>query len=105
LEKKLLVKNVTISESGYYFPTEYGRGNLILYKQKNANKVLEIVEILLNIISQGVFPMTQKPEHFMCRDYQDIMEQNEIISVNGKAGEKYEGEVAFDNLRRLKQFE
>jgi len=105
LGKKYPDKKVIISESGYYFPTEYGRGNLVLYRQKDPTKVLDIVEILLNIISQGVFPMTQKPEHFMCRDYQDIMEQNEVISVNGKAGEQYQEETAFDNLRRLKQFE
>lgn len=105
LEKKIPGEKVIISESGYYFPTAYGRGNLILYKQENTNEVLKIVEILLNIISGGIFPMTQKPDHFMCRDYQDIMEQNEVISVNGKSGEKYEKEKAFDNLRRLKQFE
>jgi len=105
LEKKFFDKKVSVSESGYYFPTEHGRGNLVLYKQKNTTEVLEIVEILLDIISKGVFPMTQKPEHFICRDYQDIMEQNEVISVNGKSGIKYEIELAFDNLRRLKQFE
>jgi ATP-dependent helicase/nuclease subunit B len=105
LKKKYPDKKVIISESGYYFPTEYGRGDLVLYKQKNATEALNIVEILLDMISEGVFPMTKKPEHFMCRDYQDIMEQNELISVNGKSGKKYEEESAFDNLRRLKQFE
>lgn len=105
LKKKFPDKKVIISESGYYFPTAYGRGKLVLYKQENANEVLEIVEILLDIVSKGVFPMTQKPDHFMCRDYQDIMDQNEAISVNGKSGKKYERESAFDNLRRMKQFE
>jgi len=105
LEKKITDKNPTVSLSGYYFPTAQGQGSLILYKRENRDLVLQIVEILLDIIAQGSFAMTQKPEHFMCRDYKDIMEQNEVISVSGKKGERFENEPALDGLRRLKQFE
>jgi len=105
LQKKFPDKKIVISDSGYYFPTAYGRGSLVLYEQKNTNQALEIVEILLNTVSNGIFPMTQKPDYYMCRDYQDIMEQNEVVSVNGKQGENFKNEKSFDNLRRLKQFE
>ena len=105
LQKKFPDKKIVISDSGYYFPTAYGRGSLVLYEQKNTNQALEIVEILLNTVSNGIFPMTQKPDYYMCRDYQDIMEQNEVVSVNGKQGENIKNEKSFDNLRRLKQFE
>ncbi|MFW6134997.1 MAG: PD-(D/E)XK nuclease family protein, partial [Elusimicrobiota bacterium] len=105
LEKKIPGKKSVISVSGYYFPTANGQGSLILYQREDWNIVLQIVEILLDIVAQGSFAMTKKPDHFMCRDYQDIMEQNEVISVNGKQGERYENEMALNGLRRLKQFE
>ena len=105
LAKKFPGKKITISDSGYYFPTAYGRGSLVLYEQKNTNQVLEIVEILLDTISGGIFPMTQKPDYYMCRDYQDIMEQNEVVSINKNKDEKYKDEKSFDNIRRLKKFE
>jgi len=105
LEKKFPGKKISISDSGYYFPTAYGRGSLVLYEQKDTNQVLEIVEILLDTVASGIFPMTKKPDYYMCCDYQDIMEQNEVVSVNGKQGEKFKDEKSFDAIRRLKQFE
>ncbi len=105
LEKKIAAVKPVVSASGYYFPTIQGQGNLILYEQENSDLVLQIVEILLDIVAQGSFAMTQRAEHFMCRDYQDIMEQNEVISIDGKPGEESEKEPALDGLRRLKQFE
>jgi len=111
LEKIFEKKNIPdkqdqpiVSEAGYYFPTAYGQGSLILYKQDKQNQALQIVELLLDIVSNGYFAMTQKPDHFMCRDYQDIMEQNEVIPVNGKKAETYQDEPALEGLRRLRQF-
>ncbi len=105
LKKKDYCFQPEVSLSGYYFPTVQGQGHLVLYERKNREQVLQIIEILLNIAAQGYFAMTQKPDNFMCQDYQDIMEQNEIIFVEGNKGKIYQDEPALDYLRRLQQFE
>ena len=94
-----------VSESGYYFPTVAGQGNLVLYEQQNREQVLEIINILLNIVAKGNFSMIQKADDLLCKDYKDIMEQNEVIALKGKKAEKYDNEPALEEIRRLQQFE
>ena len=94
-----------VSESGYYFPTVNGQGNLVLYKQQNRELVLEIINILLDIVREGNFSMVQSADDLLCKDYKDIMEQNEVIVLKGEKGEKYDNEPALEDIRRLQQFE
>lgn len=105
LEKNTSYFQPKVSLSGYYFPTAQGQGRLILYGQKNREQVLQIIEILLNVVAQGNFAMIQKPDTFMCQDYQDIMEQNEMIVIDGGKKLTFRNEKALDGLRRLRQFE
>lgn len=105
LEKKDSYSHLRVGLSGYYFPTVQGQGRLILYGPEHRIQVLQVIEILLNIVSQGNFPMIQKPDSLMCKDYLDIMEQNELFSVDGKKDELYQDKFAFDCMRRLRQFE
>ncbi|MDX9799503.1 MAG: PD-(D/E)XK nuclease family protein, partial [Bacteroidales bacterium] len=94
-----------VKESGYYFPTVNGQGNLVLYKQQNRELVLEIINILLDIVREGNFSMVQSADDLLCKDYKDIMEQNEVIVLKGEKGEKYDNEPALEDIRRLQQFE
>jgi len=105
LEKKNYCPKPEVSLSGYYFPTVQGQGRLVLYDSKHREQVLHIIEILLNIVSQGNFAMTKKPDDFMCQNYQDIMEQNEIIFVEGNKSKIYQNEPDLDCIRRLQRFE
>lgn len=108
LEKILSRKKVIlseVSESGYYFPTVAGQGDLILYEQTNKGQVLEIIKILLDIVAKGNFAMIQKSDELMCLDYKDILEQNELINISKKAKkDQYLNEPALEDLRRLQQF-
>jgi ATP-dependent helicase/nuclease subunit B len=47
--------------------------------------------------------MIQKADDFMCADYRDILEQNQVMEVSGKNAKKYNEEPALDNLRRLQE--
>ncbi|MDD4896276.1 MAG: PD-(D/E)XK nuclease family protein [Atribacterota bacterium] len=105
LAKKERNGQLKVSESGYYFPTMAGQGNLVLYKQDNREQVLEIIQILLNIVARGNFAMIQNPDELMCLDYKDILEQNEVIILKGEKGGKYHNEPALEEIRRLQQFE
>jgi len=105
LEKKNYCPKPEVSLSGYYFPTVQGQGRLVLYHSRDRGQVLQIIEILLNIVTQGNFAMTQKADDFMCRNYQDIMEQNEVIFVEGNKRKVYQDEPALNCVRRLQQFE
>jgi ATP-dependent helicase/DNAse subunit B len=106
--KKILAKTgisdfPKIREAGYYFPTLNGQGRRYLYGEEKRNQVLEIIDLLLDIVTQGDFAMTQKADDFMCTDYRDILEQNQVMEVSGKNAKKYDEEPALDNLRRLQE--
>ncbi|MCJ7656628.1 MAG: PD-(D/E)XK nuclease family protein, partial [Candidatus Atribacteria bacterium] len=90
-----------IQKAGYYFPTLPGQGRQYFYGEERRNQVLEIIDLLLDIVAQGNFAMTQKADDFMCADYRDILEQNQVMEVSGKNAKKYDEEPALDNLRRL----
>jgi len=92
-----------IQKAGYYFPTLSGQGRQYFYGEERRNQVLEIIDLLLDIVAQGNFAMIQKADDFMCRDYQDILEQNQVMEVSGKNAKKYDEESALDNLRRLQE--
>ena len=92
-----------IAEAGYYFPTLNGQGRQYFYGEERREQVLEIIDILLDIVAWGDFAVTQKAEDFLCRDYLDILEQNQVMEVSGPNAKKYDGEPALDNLRRLKE--
>ncbi len=92
-----------IAEAGYYFPTLNGQGKQYFYREEKREQVLEIIDILLDIVSRGDFAVTQKAEDFLCRDYLDILEQNQVMEVSGPNAKKYDREPALDNLRRLKE--
>ena len=106
--KKILVRAgisdfPKITEAGYYFPTLNGQGRQYFYGEERRNQVLEIIDILLDIVAQGDFAMTQKANDFMCKDFLDILEQNQVMEVSGKNANKYAEEPALDNLRRLQE--
>ena len=90
-----------IQKAGYYFPTLNGQGRKYFYGEERRNQVLEIIDLLLDIVAQGDFAMIQKADDFMCADYRDILEQNQVMEVSGKNAKKYDEEPALDNLRRL----
>ena len=92
-----------IQKAGYYFPTLPGQGRQYFYGEERRNQVLEIVDLLLDIVAQGNFAMIQKADDFMCADYRDILEQNQVMEVSGKNAKKYDEEPALDNLRRLQE--
>jgi len=92
-----------IQKAGYYFPTLPGQGRQYFYGEERRNQVLEIIDLLLDIVAQGDFAMTQKADDFMCADYRDILEQNQVMEVSGKNAKKYDEEPALDNLRRLQE--
>ena len=92
-----------IREAGYYFPTLNGQGRQYFYGEERRNQVLEIIDLLLDIVAQGNFAMIQKADDFMCSDYRDILEQNQVMEVSGKNAKKYDEEPALDNLRRLQE--
>ena len=94
-----------VSKSGYYFPTVAGQGNLVLYEQHDRELVLEIINTLLEIVAKGNFSMTQKADELICKDYRDIMEQNEVIVLKGTKADKFDNEPALEEIRRLQQFE
>ncbi|RXG62706.1 hypothetical protein ES695_20810, partial [Candidatus Atribacteria bacterium 1244-E10-H5-B2] len=81
--KKILAKTgisdfPKITEAGYYFPTLNGQGRQYFYGEERRNQVLEIIDLLLDIVAQGNFAMIQKADDFMCADYRDILEQNQV---------------------------
>jgi hypothetical protein len=90
-----------IQKAGYYFPTLPGQGRQYYYGEEKRNQVLEITDLLLDIVAQGNFAMIQNADAFMCADYRDILEQNQVVEVNVKKGKKYDEEPSLDNLRRL----
>ncbi|MBU4228405.1 PD-(D/E)XK nuclease family protein [bacterium] len=92
-----------IAEAGYYFPTLNGQGRQYFYGEERRERVLEIINILLDIVARGDFAVTQKAEDFLCKDYLDILEQNQVMEVSGPNAKKYDEEPALDNLRRLKE--
>ncbi len=92
-----------IQKAGYYFPTLNGQGRQYFYGEERRNQVLEIIDLLLDIVAQGNFAMIQKADDFMCADYRDILEQNQVMEVSGKNAKKYDEEPALDNLRRLQE--
>ena len=92
-----------IQKAGYYFPTLPGQGRQYFYGEEKRNQVLEIIDLLLEIVAQGNFSMIQKADDFMCADYRDILEQNQVMEVSGKNVKKYDQEPALDNLRRLQE--
>jgi len=92
-----------IAEAGYYFPTLNGQGRQYFYGEERRERVLEIIDILLDIVARGDFAVTQKAEDFLCKDYLDILEQNQVMEVSGPNAKKYDEEPALDNLRRLKE--
>ena len=92
-----------IREAGYYFPTLNGQGRQYFYGEERRNQVLEIIDLLLDIVAQGNFAMIQKADDFMCSDYRDILEQNQVMEVSGKNAKKYDEEPALYNLRRLQE--
>ncbi|HAJ32268.1 MAG TPA: hypothetical protein DCK79_02700 [Candidatus Atribacteria bacterium] len=92
-----------IQKAGYYFPTLNGQGRQYFYGEERRNQVLEIIDLLLDIVAQGNFAMIQKADDFMCADYRDILEQNQVMELSGKNAEKYDEEPALDNLRRLQE--
>ena len=92
-----------VQKAGYYFPTLSGQGRQYFYGEEKRNQVLEIVDLLLDLVAQGDFPITQKADDFICADYRDILEQNQVMEVSGKKAKKYEEEPALDNLRRLQE--
>ncbi|HER25041.1 MAG TPA: PD-(D/E)XK nuclease family protein [Candidatus Atribacteria bacterium] len=106
--KKILVKAgisacPKIPKAGYYFPTLSGQGRQYFYDEEKRDQVLEIIDLLLDSVAQGDFAMTQKADDLKCADYRDILEQNQVMKVGGKKGEKYSQEPALDNLRRLQE--
>ncbi|MDD5013981.1 MAG: exodeoxyribonuclease V subunit gamma [Atribacterota bacterium] len=106
--KKILAKakisaSPKITGAGYYFPTLNGQGRQYFYGEEKREQVLEIVDILLDMVAQGNFAMIQKADVFMCADYRDILEQNQVMEVSGKNAKKYDEEPALDNLRRLQE--
>ena len=105
LAKKEVGYELKVSESGYYFPTTSGLGNIVLYQQHNREQVLEIINILLDLVTKGNFAMIQKAEELICKDYREIMEQNQVIPVKGTKGEIYDSEPALEEIKRLQQFE
>jgi len=92
-----------ITKAGYYFPTLNGQGRQYFYGEERRNQVLEIIDILLDIVAQGNFAIIQKADDFMCADYRDILEQNQVMEVSGKNAKNYDEEPALDNLRRLQK--
>ena len=92
-----------IQKAGYYFPTLNGQGRQYFYGEERRNQVLELIDLLLDIVAQGNFAMIQKADDFMCADYRDILEQNQVMEVSGKNAKKYDEEPALDNLRRLQE--
>ena len=92
-----------ITKAGYYFPTLNGQGRQYFYGEERRNQVLEIIDLLLDIIAQGNFAIIQKADDFMCADYRDILEQNQVMEVSGKNAKNYDEEPALDNLRRLQE--
>lgn len=92
-----------IQKAGYYFPTLPGQGRQYFYGEEKREQVLEIIDLLLDIVAQGNFAMIQKADAFRCADYQDILEQNQVMEVSGKNAKKYDQEPALDNLRRLQE--
>ena len=64
---------------------------------------MEIIDLLLDIAAKGNFAMIQKADDFICADYRDILEQNQVMVVSGKNAKKYDEEPALDNLRRLQE--
>jgi len=92
-----------ITKAGYYFPTLNGQGRQYFYGEERRNQVLEIIDLLLDIVAQGNFTMIQKADDFVCADYRDILEQNQVMEVSGKNAKKYDEEPALDNLRRLQE--
>jgi ATP-dependent helicase/nuclease subunit B len=106
--KKILVKAgispcPNIQKAGYYFPTLKGQGRQYFYGEEKRNQVLEIIDLLLDIVAQGNFAMIQKADDIKCIDYQDILEQNQVMAIGGKNAKKYDEEPALDNLRRLRE--
>lgn len=106
--KKILAKagisaSPKIQKAGYYFPTLPGQGRQYFYGEERRNQVLEIIDLLLDIVAQGNFAMIQKADDFMCADYRDILEQNQVMEISGKNAKKYDEEPALDNLRRLQE--
>jgi ATP-dependent helicase/nuclease subunit B len=106
--KKILAKTgisvfPKIQKAGYYFPTLSGQGRQYFYGEERRNQVLEMIDLLLDIVAQGNFAMIQKANDFMCADYRDILEQNQVMEVSGKNAKKYDEEPALDNLRRLQE--
>jgi len=73
-----------IAKAGYYFPTLPGQGRQYFYGEEKRNQVLEIIDLLLDIVAQG-------------------LEQNQLIKLSGKNAKSYDGEPALDNLRRLQE--
>jgi len=92
-----------IQKAGYYFPTLSGQGRQYFYGEERRNQVLEIIDLLLDIVAQGNFAMIQKADDIKCIDYQDILEQNQVMEISGKNAKKYDEEPALDNLRRLQE--
>jgi len=92
-----------IQKAGYYFPTLSGQGRQYFYREERRNQVLEIIDLSLDIVAQGNFAMIQKADDVKCIDYQDILEQNQVMAVSGKNAKKYNEEPALDNLRRLQE--
>ena len=106
--KKILIKagisnSPKIPQSGYYFPTLQGQGRQYFYGEEKREQVLEVIDLLMDIVSQGNFAMTQKADHFMCSDYRDILEQNQMMEITGRNAKKYQEETALDYLRRLQE--
>ena len=94
LNRKEKIPLQVVSDAGYYFPTVAGKGNLVLYGKLYRDQVLEIIKILLEIVAKGNFAMTKKADDFMCLEYKDIMEQNEVIVLNKTNEFEWEGEEA-----------
>ncbi len=78
--------SVNVDKSGYVFPTLRGGGEKIWHEDKEREKVLEIVELLLETITAGSFhPAVYDYQQKACKwcDYNNLVcerEKNDIIT-------------------------
>lgn len=72
LRMKNIEQNPRVTEGGYAFPTLKGEGKRIMRDQGDRREFFEIMEILLEIYSRGIFVMTDDDKDCFYCDYPDV---------------------------------
>jgi|GEM_PF-1805223 len=108
--EKLMGDNSQVSESGYYFPTTRGNGYKYMYPpisdKCRREDVLEIVDILLDNISNCFFPPAKyNNDNDTCKfcDYNEICEREKNDTLT-KLLENEENKY-LQNFRRIEDYE